>query len=307
MCSIINASHSAICSEAVVAGALQTTGDLNALEANALSKRYGRNRWALRDVSVAIPAGGITALVGPNAAGKSTLLRTWVGFERPTQGEVRVHGHDPRLASRAALRLLGYVPQTTHVYGLLTVAEHIEMVAQLRPGFDRASATTRLSQLGIPLSARGQDLSGGEQAQVVLALAMATHARVLLLDEPLAHLDPLARREFLRVVQSAVSDERRTAVLSSHVVADVEQSCDSIIVLGMGRLLLHATIAEALVGHSVALNVADPATRVATFPSADGSVVHLSRTGADQSAGRRAATLEEVVMGYLSAAKGTAG
>lgn len=288
-----------------MAGA-KTGGDQIALEARALSKRYGRNRWALRDVSVAIPVGGITALVGPNAAGKSTLLRTWVGFERPTHGEVRVHGHDPRRASRAVLRLLGYVPQTTHVYDLLTVAEHIEMVAQLRSGFDRASAMMRLSQLGIPLSARGRDLSGGEQAQVVLALAIATRARVLLLDEPLAHLDPLARREFLRVVQAAVSAERRTAILSSHVVADVEQSCDSILVLGMGRLLLHTTIADALAGHSVGLNMADPATSVGTFPTADDSVIHLSRTSADQSAGRRAATLEEIVMGYLSAAKGAA-
>lgn len=288
-----------------MAAGLETDVDLRALEARALSKRYGRNRWGLTDVSVAIPVGSITALVGPNAAGKSTLLRSWVGFERPTQGDVRVHGHDPR-ASRAALALVGYVPQTIQVYGLLTVAEHVEMMAQLRTRFDRVLATERISQLGIPLSARGRDLSGGEQAQVVLALVMATHARVLLLDEPLAHLDPLARREFLRVVQSTVRDERRTAVLSSHVVADIEQSCDSILVLGMGHLLVHATIADVLAGHSIALNAGDAATSVATFPSADGTLIHLSRSGADESAGRRAATLEEIVMGYLSAAKGTA-
>jgi len=274
-----------------------------ALEALALSKRYGRYRWALREISLAIPRGGVTALVGPNAAGKSTLIRTWLGFERPTRGAVRVAGYDPWKNRRPALAALGYVPQTAQVYEALSVTEHLELIGRLRPGFSPELAKTRLGELGVPLSARRRELSGGQQAQVVLAMALGTQAEILLLDEPLAHLDPLARREFLRLVQTEIALDNRTALLSSHVVTDVAQTCDNLLLLGVGRVLLHSTIGEALAGHSVATAEAVDAPVVADFVGPDGAIVRLVRAAAGDETGGRPATLEEVVLGYLAAAR----
>ena len=174
------------------------------LEARGLAKRYRRGVWALTGIDLDIPAGGITALVGPNAAGKSTLIKTWVGFERPTRGSVAVMGVDPWRDRSGALAHLGYVPQSPALYDGLSVDDHLDLAVQLRPGFDRASARKRLDDLGIPAGRGAGTLSGGQQAQVALALALGTRARILLLDEPLASLDPLARREFLHVVTDAV-------------------------------------------------------------------------------------------------------
>jgi ABC-2 type transport system ATP-binding protein len=274
-----------------------------ALETHGLSKRYGRGVWALRDVTLKIESGGVTALVGPNAAGKSTLIRTWLGFERPTAGTVRVAGHDPWRDRRSALAALGYVPQMAPVYEALSVKEHLELVGRLRPGFDHSSAQARLDVLRVPLSARPRELSGGQRAQIILALALGTRAEVLLLDEPLAHLDPLARRDFLRVVQSAVATENRTAVLSSHVVTDIEQTCDAILVLGAGRVLLHSGIADAISGHAVAVDPDLGVEAVGDFAAPDGTLVRLVQASADDQLGQRPATLEEIVLGYLASAR----
>jgi ABC-2 type transport system ATP-binding protein len=267
------------------------------LEARELAKRYRRGVWALGGIDLAVPAGGITALVGPNAAGKSTLIKTWVGFERPTRGWVTVAGTDPWRNRSAALAHLGYVPQSPSLYDALSVDDHLDMAVQLRPGFDRAYATARLEQLAIPLSARARQLSGGQQAQV--ALALGTRAEILLLDEPLASLDPLARREFLHILTDAVRSDGATALLSSHIVTDVEQACDNLIVLGVGRVLLHASIADALATHAISL--APRSDGVASFAEADGSLLTLVRGHAD-----RPATLEEVVLGYLASGRATA-
>ncbi|MEO7667336.1 MAG: ABC transporter ATP-binding protein, partial [Dehalococcoidia bacterium] len=164
------------------------------LETHDLAKRYGRRTWALTGIDLAIPQGGITALVGPNAAGKSTLIKTWVGFERPTRGSVAVAGIDPWKDRSAALAHVGYIPQSPALYDALSVDDHLDLAVQLRPGFDRAYARRRLDELGIPGNQGARSLSGGQQAQVALALALGTRAKILLLDEPLASLDPLARR-----------------------------------------------------------------------------------------------------------------
>lgn len=274
-----------------------------ALEAINLSKRYGGKRWALRDVSVGIPAGRITGLVGPNAAGKSTLIRTWIGFEQPTYGQVRVDGIDPSKHDREARSRVGYVPQMAQVYSSLTVDEHLGMFALLRDGFDAARSRMRLEQLGIPLTAKGSELSGGQQAQLVLALALGTDAAILLLDEPLAHLDPLSRREFLKLVRASVAEEGRTVLLSSHVVSDVEQSCDDLLVLGIGRVLLHAPISDALAAHCVVADGHVNGDGVASFGSADGSVLRLVARPPVTGSAERPATLEEIVLGHLVAAR----
>lgn len=277
-------------------------GGTPALEARGLSKRYGRT-WALRDVDVEIPRGGITALVGPNAAGKSTLIRTWVGFEQPTSGTAWVAGANVRRDGRAARQSVGYVPQSPTLYDTLTVDQHVQLATKLRPGFDADLARQRLQQLGIPLARGGRRLSGGQQAQVALSLALGTRATVLLLDEPLASLDPLARRDFLQLLREAVSATGATALLSSHVVTDIEQVCDRIVVLGVGRVLLDARIEDAVAAHAVGTGTGSDGM-VGSFTGANGEVVSLRRRTTTNSATlRRAATLEDVVLGYLSGAR----
>jgi ABC-2 type transport system ATP-binding protein len=275
-----------------------TDGQL-VLEARGLAKRYRRGVWALGGIDLALPAGGVTALVGPNAAGKSTLIKTWVGFEKPTRGSAAVMGIDPWRDRSRALAHIGYVPQSPALYDGLSVADHLDLARQLRPGFDRDYARTRLAQLDIPSDRGARSLSGGQQAQVSLAIALGTRAPILLLDEPLASLDPLARREFLHVLTDAVRGDGATALLSSHIVTDVEQACDRLIVLGVGRVLLHDSVASALASHSIASS-AQPGS-VGSFGAPDGSPIFLVRGTAD-----RPATLDEIVLGYLASARSTA-
>jgi ABC-2 type transport system ATP-binding protein len=268
------------------------------LETHGLAKRYGRRTWALTGIDLSIPEGGITALVGPNAAGKSTLIKTWIGFERPTRGDVTVAGIDPWKDRAAVLGQVGYIPQSPALYDGLSVDDHLDLAVQLRPDFDRPYARQRLDQLGIPGDQGAKSLSGGQQAQVTLALALGTRARILLLDEPLASLDPLARREFLHVLTDAVRSDGATALLSSHIVTDVEQACDRLIVLGIGRVLLHESVAIALAEHAISFT--ERLDAVASFAAADGSRMSLVRGD-----GARPATLEEVVLGYLASARST--
>lgn len=268
------------------------------LEARGLAKRYRGGVWALGGIDLAIPARGITALVGPNAAGKSTLIKTWVGFEKPTRGSVQVMDVDPWRDRSGALARIGYIPQSPSLYDGLSVDDHLDLAVQLRPGFDRAYAQQRLGELDIPVGRGARSLSGGQQAQVALALALGTRAPILLLDEPLASLDPLARREFLHVLTDAVRADGANALLSSHIVTDVEQACDRLIVLGVGRVLLHDTVASVLADHTVAMSERPDA--VGSFGAADGSRIFLVRGDGD-----RPATLEEVVLGYLASGRAT--
>jgi ABC-2 type transport system ATP-binding protein len=289
-----------------------------ALVARALAKRYRRGGpWALRDVDLTVTSRTITALVGPNGAGKSTLIRTFMGFERPTAGGVLVMGIDPEADRKGAIRQVGYVSQATGLYRGLSVGDHLRLATSLRPGFDRGLAEGRLGELGIPLSQRAGDLSGGQQAHVALSVALGTRAPVLLLDEPLASLDPLARHDFLNVLVSEVRGRGATALLSSHIVSDVESACDAIVVLGAGRVMLHAPIAEALATHRLAAGSATgPVARsdtgsvagsgagagdlVATFGRPGGGAVSLL-SSTDPSI--PVPTLEELVMGYLAASR----
>jgi ABC-2 type transport system ATP-binding protein len=277
-----------------------------ALEAHGIGKRYRRRRpWALRDVELAIPAGSITALVGPNGAGKSTLIKGYVGFERPTAGRLLVDGVDPWRDRGAAIRRIGYVPQAASLYRELSVSDHLAMAARFRPAFDRPMAERRLAQLDIPLDVSADELSGGQQAQVGLAIALGTRAPVLLLDEPLASLDPLARREFLHVMVESVRETGATALLSSHVITDIEQACDRLLVLGGGRKLLDVSIAEArathrVVGAGVAIESEGGDVLVGRFPGPLGEPQALV---AGAGSGGRPATLEEIVLGHLAAGR----
>jgi ABC-2 type transport system ATP-binding protein len=272
------------------------------LETNDVGKRYGRRNWVIRHVDIAVPDGSITALVGPNGSGKSTLLKAWIGFERPSEGRVLVDGIDPWRARAAGLMRIGYVPQAPSLYRELTVEDHVRLAGTLRPGFDADLARRRLDDLDIPWTSRADQLSGGQQAQVGLALALGTRAPVLLLDEPLASLDPLARREFLHVLVRSVRADGVTVLLSSHVITDIEQACDRLLVLAAERALLDLPIAGAIAEHRVlpAGTERGPGTVVGTFPGPDGE--RLDLVAGDPTHGR-AATLEEVVLGHLASAR----
>jgi ABC-2 type transport system ATP-binding protein len=272
-------------------------------EAHGLGKRYRRRQWALRDVDVSVPAGSITALVGPNGAGKSTLIKAGIGFERPTAGRVFVDGVDPWKERGRAIRRVGYVPQSPSLYRELTVDDHVRLAATLRRGFDVDLARRRLDQLAIPLRSRADELSGGQQAQVGLALALGTRAPVLLLDEPLASLDPLARREFLHVLVDAVRADGATALLSSHVITDIEQACDRLLVLGGGRKLLDLSIADSIAAHRIVETRMPADEVVGTFMDVGGDLVSLVRTTPGAAPRGRPATLEEVVLGHLAAGR----
>jgi ABC-2 type transport system ATP-binding protein len=287
-----------------------------AMQAHAVSKRYGRpwqpGTWALREVDLALPAGSITALVGPNGAGKTTLIKICMAFERPSAGRVEVDGVDPWRHRNQALRRVGYVPQTPAVYRGLNVEDHLAVARSLHSGFDAGYARRRLDQLGIPLRQRADTLSGGQAAQLGLAVALGTRAAVLLLDEPLANLDPLARREFIQILIEAIRADGSTALLSSHIVTDVEEACDRLAILGNGKVLLDCPLKEARRGHRLtdADSPVPGATPIGSFLGRGGKRLTLSRlngAGSDAAAGDEPVGLEDVVLAYLAAGRGTAG
>jgi ABC-2 type transport system ATP-binding protein len=219
-----------------------------AVQARALGKRYGRT-WAVRDCALEVPAGRVAALVGPNGAGKTTLLHLVVGLLRPDAGEVRVFGRDPREGT-SVLADVGFVAQDTPLYRDFTAAELITMGGKLnRRRWDAAPARERLAVLGIPPGKAVGKLSGGQRAQVALALALAKRPRLLLLDEPIASLDPLARREFMQALMGAVAESETTVLLSSHLLADLERSCDYLVVLQGARVRLTGPVDELLDSH----------------------------------------------------------
>jgi len=251
-----------------------------------------------------VGSGRIVALVGPNGAGKSTLLRTWLGFERATRGTVLTGGFDPWRNRGRAIRQVGYIPQQPSLYDELSVEEHVDLAAYLRGStFDRARALARLDDLELPHRARAGELSGGQRAQLALALVLAAGASILLLDEPLASLDPLARRQFLRVLSQSAQASGATVVLSSHIVHDVEGVCQDLIVLVAGRVCLSGQVNEVLAEHVVAPpDVATPAGLVALFPGDDGDLRLLRRMPGTITDGRPP-TLEQLVLGYLAASR----
>jgi ABC-2 type transport system ATP-binding protein len=218
------------------------------VQTDALGKRYG-SLWALRECSLAIPAGSVVALVGPNGAGKTTLLHLLVGLSRPTVGEARVLGWSPREQPSLVLPRVGFVAQDHPLYRGFTLAEMLKLGRELNPRWDDELAIGRLAGLGIPLGKKVGKLSGGQQAQVALTLALAKRPDLLVLDEPVASLDPLARREFLQALMEAVADEGLTVILSSHIVAELERVCDHLVILAAGGVQLAGPIDELLRSH----------------------------------------------------------
>ena len=280
-----------------------------AVETQALGKRYG-SKWALEECTLQIPAGSVTALVGPNGAGKTTLLQLAVGLSTPTAGSVRVLGQSPRNDALTLLPRIGFVAQEHPLYRGLTVAEMLKVGRRLNPSWDETFATERVRHLGLPLGQKVGKLSGGQQAQVALTLALAKRPEVLLLDEPVASLDPLARREFLQSVMEFVAERGTTVVLSSHIVADLERVCDHLVILSHARTTLAGPIEEILASHRLLIGPrTDPASVARVH-----EVIRERRTERQTTLLVRAnghvydscwqlheVDLEEIVLGYLGA------
>jgi ABC-2 type transport system ATP-binding protein len=242
------------------------------IEAQGLGKRYGR-RWALSDCTLDIPAGRVVGLVGPNGAGKTTLLNLTVGLLTPTAGSIRVLGGRPA-SGPSQLARVGFVAQDTPTYAGLRIGDHLRLGARLNPGWDAALARDRIRRLGLDPAIRAGKLSGGQRAQLALTLGIAKRPELLILDEPVAALDPLARREFLQGLMEAAVENELSVVLSSHLVSDLERVCDYLIVLVDSRVQVVGEVDELLATHHRLTGARRDATRL----PADQHVVSSSHT-----------------------------
>jgi ABC-2 type transport system ATP-binding protein len=269
-----------------------------ALIAESFGRRYRRNRpWAVRAASFSIPEGSITALVGPNGSGKSTLIRACIGFERPDEGRILVSGVDPTADRTRAVNSIGYVAQSAALYRNLTIGDHIDFAAAARRRFSRPDAIARIRAAGLSEDRSTSTLSGGERAQVALALALGTRAPLLLLDEPMASLDPLARRDFINAFVKDVRGRGVTAVLSSHIVADMEQACDRLLVLLKGQVILNDSVdAVKIRFRLLPAPVTSEVRVVGTFADSGGALMAL----VDDATRGRPASIEEIVLGHLA-------
>jgi ABC-2 type transport system ATP-binding protein len=223
---------------------------MNVVEASGLGKRYGR-AWALRECTLEIPAGHVAALVGPNGAGKTTLLNLAVGLTAPSAGAVTVLS-GRRAGSPAALDGIAFVAQDTPLYKTLIVADMIYIARSLNRRFDQPYARARLDQLGIPVKRRAGKLSGGQQAQLALTLALARRPRLLVLDEPVAALDPVARHDFMATVLAAAAADGVSVLLSSHVLTELERVASYLVLMSQGRVRLAGPVDDLLATHGQA-------------------------------------------------------
>ena len=284
------------------------------LETRGLGKRYGR-RWALSECTLDIPAGKVVGLVGPNGAGKTTLLKLAAGLLAPTSGSIEILGGRPA-SSPAQLAKVGFVAQDAPTYAGLSVADHLKLGARLNPGWDAELARGRIERLGLDPAQKAGKLSGGQRAQVALTLGIAKRPELLILDEPVASLDPLARREFLQGLMEAVAEQELSVVLSSHLVADLERACDYLIVLVASRVQVAGETDALLACHHL---LTGPRRDSSKLPTA-WHVVSASHTDrqttlmvrADEPIHDPAWTvgqlgLEDLVLAYMSQAIGTGG
>jgi len=275
------------------------------LRAESLTKRYGK-RTALTDCDLDIPRGRLVGLVGPNGAGKSTLLQLCCGLIAPTSGTLNVLGARPA-ANAAHLAKVGFVAQDTPVYSSLSVADHLRMGAQLNPGWDTALANRRIAQVGLSLRQKAGRLSGGQRAQLALTVAAAKRPDLLIFDEPAAALDPLARSGFLQNLIEFVAELGASAVLSSHLLGDIERVCDYLIVLCGSRVRLAGDVRQLLATH---YRVVAPPAELDRLPG-ETEVIWTDRPGSVVRAATpppaqwtaRPVELEELVLSYLNRAE----
>jgi ABC-2 type transport system ATP-binding protein len=281
------------------------------IETAGLGKRY-RRLWALADCTLSVPAGHVVGLVGPNGAGKTTLLGLATGMLAPTAGTIEVLGGRPG-AGPEQLARVGYLAQDAPVYAGLPVADHLKLGAHLNPGWDAALARARIMRLDLDPGQKAGTLSGGQRAQLALTLAVAKRPELLILDEPVASLDPLARREFLQYLMESVGEQSLSVVLSSHLVADLERVCDYLIVLVGSRVQVAGPVEELLATHHLLSGPRrDPGSlpdgmRVISASHTDVQSTLLVRTSGpvlDPAWMVSGVGLEDLVLAYMSQAAG---
>lgn len=281
-----------------------------AIQTKGLGKRYGKF-WALENCNISVPEGSVSALVGPNGAGKSTLLKILVGLSGASSGESKVLAKAP-VQHENFLSDIGYLAQEIPLYKNLTANDHIKMGAHLNKRWDEVFIRKRLTDLQIPLDRPVGKLSGGQRAQVALALALAKKPKLLLLDEPVAALDPLARHDFLSSLTQAVADGGLTVVMSSHLLADLERVSDHVIVLAAGKTQLCDDIETVLKEHMILIGPRGELKSDEGF-----TVVHETHTARQSTllvrmngkaqipAGwqRHEPNIEEIILAYMGQAK----
>jgi ABC-2 type transport system ATP-binding protein len=278
-----------------------------AIEAMRLGKRY-RTVWALRECSLNVPAGGITALIGPNGAGKTTFLKLAAGLLSPNEGDIETLGWSPQRQPSLVLARVGYVPQDRPLYPRFTVADMLHMGRALNPRWDDRATRERIQKRGIQLDRPVRTLSGGQHAQVSLALALGKCPELLLLDEPASSLDPLARRDFLTELVDAVAADGISVLLSSHLIADIERVCDYVVILSAGQVQLVGDIDAVREEHAVIIGPRINATDAANDPTVISArhtdresalLVRRPHSAAPSGWRTEPVTLEELVLAYL--------
>jgi ABC-2 type transport system ATP-binding protein len=283
------------------------------IETQGLGKRY-RRMWALSDCTLSIPAGHVVGLVGPNGAGKSTLMNLAVGLLAPTAGTIEVLGRPP--AAGAALARVGYLAQDAPVYPALSVADHLKLGARLNPDWDEGLARSRIERLGLDPRQKAGTLSGGQRAQLALTLAAAKRPQLLILDEPVASLDPLARREFLQDLMESVAEHELSVVLSSHLIGDLERVCDYLIVLVGSKVRVAGPVEDLLATHHLLTGQRrDPDSLPAGLAIVSASHTDKQTTLMVRTSGQvldpawivSEVSLEDLVLAYMSQAVGQAG
>jgi ABC-2 type transport system ATP-binding protein len=281
------------------------------IETEGLGKRY-RLEWALADCTLSVPGEHVVGLVGPNGAGKTTLLNLAAGMLAPTTGTIEVLGGRPALGP-AQLARVGYLAQNAPVYARLSVGDHLRLGAHLNPRWDAGLARGRIGRLDLDLSQKAGTLSGGQRAQLALTLAVAKRPELLILDEPVASLDPLARREFLQDLMETVAEQQVSVVLSSHLISDLERVCDYLIVLIGSRVRIAGPVEDLLATHHLLTGPRrDPATlttgqQVISASHTDRQTTLLVRTSGpvlDPAWTVSEVGLEDLVLAYMSAAAG---
>ena len=283
-----------------------------AIEARGLGKRYGR-RWALADCTFSIPAGHVAGVVGPNGAGKTTLISLATGMLAPTTGSVEVLGGRPA-SNPGQLARVGYVAQDTPTYAGLSVADHLRLGARLNPGWDEGLARRRIKQLGLDPKQKAGKLSGGQRAQLALTLAIAKRPELLILDEPIASLDPRARHEFLQVLMNATAEQELSVVMSSHLVADLERVSDFLVLLVDSRVRIDGEVDDLLATHHL---LTGPHRAAARLPASQEIIteshrgrqstflVRSSEPVIDPAWTAEPVSLEDLVLAYLGHVSGS--
>jgi ABC-2 type transport system ATP-binding protein len=273
-----------------------------------LSKRF-RRAWALRDCSLSLPAGKVIGLVGPNGAGKTTLLHLAVGLLTPSAGSIKILGIEPQKHPDQILHRIGFVAQEHPLLRSFTVEDMMRFGQKMNTRWDHDFAMKHLKQVGIPIQRRISKLSGGQQAQVALIVALAKTPELLILDEPVASLDPLARREFQQLLMEIVAEGGLTVILSSHIVTDLERFCDYLVILSTSRVQVASVVEQLLQSHKLLVGPYEQAKVIAkshTVLEASYSerqsklLVQNYSTSVDPAWKVRDVSLEDIVLAYLA-------